>query len=107
RVYDESGLMLHPDNMTVIRERLSLDKADRNLLRDELTVIDNALSRPWTVTKTYRREPLSRTVWPETVCAEVNRHVRIGNELYERDANGYLMPTRKDQPPPDLRHFRN
>ena len=36
-------------------ERIYLDKADRNLLHDDITVVDHALTRPWTVTKTYRR----------------------------------------------------
>jgi hypothetical protein len=107
RVYDESGLMLHPDNMSVITERIYLDKSDKDLLHDELTVIDNALTRPWMVKKTYRRETTKRLVWREEVCAEVNQHVRIGKEFYKLDVNGYLMPTKKDQAPPDLQHFRN
>jgi hypothetical protein len=107
RVYDESGLTLHPDDMSVIKERLYLDKADRNVLHDELTVIDNALTRPWTVMKTYTRETTRRTAWREEVCAEVNQHVKIGTEFYKRDANGYLMPSRPNQAPPDLRHFPN
>jgi hypothetical protein len=105
RVYDDSGLVLHPDNMSIIKERIYLDKADRNVLHDELTVIDNALTRPWTVMKNYKRETAPRTAWREEVCAEVNKHIKIGNEFYMRDANGFLMPTRKSQPVPDLRHF--
>jgi choline dehydrogenase-like flavoprotein len=57
--------------------------------------------------KTYWRETTQRLVWKEEVCAEVNQHVKIGKEFYKVDANGYLMPTRKDQAAPDLRHFRN
>ena len=106
RVYDESGLTLHPDDMSVIKERIYLDKADRNILRDELTVIDNGLSRPWTVMKTYTRELTRRTFWREEVCAEVNGHVKIGTEFYKLDPNGYLMPVKRNQGPPDLRHFK-
>ena len=29
----------------------------------------------------------------------------IGNELYYLSADRQLMPTRKQQPPPDLRYF--
>jgi hypothetical protein len=105
RVYDESGLTLDPDNNSVIKERLYLDKADRNLLHDEITVTDSALTRPWTVLKTYARETTKRTAWPEEVCAEDNPHVRVGNEYYKRDADGYLMPVKKNQAPPDLRYF--
>jgi hypothetical protein len=31
--------------------------------------------------------------------------VRIGKENYMMSADGYLMPAKKDQPPPDLRYF--
>jgi hypothetical protein len=33
--------------------------------------------------------------------------VMIGKETYFRSADGALMPTHKDQPPPDLRYFPN
>ena len=107
RVYDESGLTLHPDNESVIKERIYLDKADRNLLHNELTVTDNALTRPWTVMKTYTRELTPRTSWVERVCAEDNTHIKIGKEYYNRDANGFLMPTKKNQEPPDYRNFKD
>jgi hypothetical protein len=32
--------------------------------------------------------------------------VRIGNDNYYLSAEGLLMPVRKDQPPPDLRYFK-
>jgi hypothetical protein len=44
-------------------------------------------------------------VWVEAICAEGNQHVRIGKENYMLSADGYLMPAKKDQPPPDLRYF--
>jgi hypothetical protein len=105
RAYDATGLPLHRDNQTVVKERIYLDKANPNLLRNEITVIDNALTRPWVVTKTYRRNPNLRPEWQEYVCAESNNHVRIGSESYFLSADGYLMPAKKDQPPPDLRYF--
>ena len=43
RTYDSSGAPL--DDGTVVKERISLDKADRNVLRNEITTIDNALTR--------------------------------------------------------------
>src|SRR5262249_46413568 len=106
RIFDESGLPLHADNMSVIKERIYLDKADRNLLHDDITVTDNALTRPWTVMKTYKRETAPRTAWEERVCAEDNTFIKIGNEYYNRDANGFLMPTKRNQRPPDLRLFK-
>jgi hypothetical protein len=33
-------------------------------------------------------------------------HVRIGKDAYYLSADGLLMPTRKDQAPPDLRYFK-
>jgi hypothetical protein len=105
RAYDATGLPLHRDNQTVVKERIYLDKANPNLLRNEITVIDNALTRPWVVTKTYRRNPNPRPEWQEYVCAESNNHVRVGSESYFLSADGYLMPAKKDQPPPDLRYF--
>jgi hypothetical protein len=44
-------------------------------------------------------------VWIEDVCAENNKYVFVRKETYFISADGYLMPTRKDQPPPDLRKF--
>jgi hypothetical protein len=105
RSYDSTGLPLHEDNRTVIKERIYLDKTDTNSLLDEITVIDSALTRPWTITKKYRRGAEKRPLWRETVCAEGNLHVVIGKENYFLSADGYLMPVRKDQPPPDLRYF--
>jgi hypothetical protein len=104
RNYEPSGLPLHADNQSIIKERLSLDKANRDILKNEITVTDNALTRPWTVVKNYRRE---RDVeWYEDLCTESNNHVMIGKENYFMSADGYLMPAKKDQPPPDLRYFK-
>jgi hypothetical protein len=105
RVYDSSGLPLHRDNQSVFKERIYLDKADPNILHDEITVLDHALMRPWTVDKKYIRnaDPLSE--WPESVCTEVNSQVFVGKELYYLSADGLLMPTRKGQPPPSTKYF--
>jgi hypothetical protein len=105
RAYDSSGLPFHDDNQTVIKERFWLDKANPDLLHDEITVIDSALTRPWTVHKTYRRDRTPHPIWRESICAENNQHVVIGKEDYFVSADGYLMPTRKDQSPPDTRYI--
>jgi hypothetical protein len=39
------------------------------------------------------------------LCAENNPHVQVGNETYYLNADGLLMPAKKDQAPPDLRYF--
>src|SRR6266550_1254349 len=56
RTYENSGLPLHVDNQSIIKERIYLDKNNQDILRDEFTVIDHALTQPWTVTKNYRRD---------------------------------------------------
>ena len=106
RVFDASGLPMHYDNQSVFKERFYLDKADPNILHDEITVIDHALTQPWTVDKKYVRNPDPRRNWIEHICAENNVHVKIADEVYYLSADGRLMPTRKDQPPPDLRYFK-
>jgi hypothetical protein len=106
RVYDGTGLPLHSDNQSIFKERLYLDKADPNILHDEITVIDHALTRPWTVEKRYRRNADPRPAWLEYVCNETNAQINVGKENYYLSADGYLMPARKDQPPPDLRYFK-
>jgi hypothetical protein len=105
RVYDGTGLPLHHDNQSVIRERIYLDKVDRNVLYNDITVIDHGLTRPWSVTKKAGRDPNPRSVWRSAVCSEDNSLVRIDNDAYFLSSDGYLMPTYKDQPPPDLRYF--
>jgi hypothetical protein len=104
RFFDSSGIPLHEDDESVITERIYLDKADHDLLHDQITVTDHALTRPWTVIKNYRRtlDPLAD--WPEYICNEQIPFVHIGDEIYKVH-DGYLMPTRKQQPPPDLRYF--
>jgi hypothetical protein len=103
RTFDSTSIPLHRDNQTIVKERIHLDPADRGFLVDEITVIDHALTRPWTVIKKYRRDPAER--WIESVCGENNNHVEIGKEGYMLSADGLLMPAKKDQPPPDLRYF--
>jgi hypothetical protein len=106
RTYEMTGIPLHDDNQTIVRERIYLDKTDPNMLHNEITTIDHALTRPWTVIKDYRRTPTKEPIWwSENVCAENNVHVTIRDEVYFLSGDGLLMPSKKDQPPPDLRYF--
>ena len=106
RGYDTTGIPFHSDGKTVIKEKIYLDKADRNILWNEITVIDNALTRPYSKKQRANRNPDPRPAWKYEVCAEHNTHVRIGAENYYLSADGKLMPARKDQPPPDLSYFK-
>jgi hypothetical protein len=103
RALDVNGLPLARDNQTIVKQRLFLDPADRNILENEITVIDHAYTRPWTVLRRYQR--LDDPEWVENNCAAENHYVVIRNETYFISADGRLMPTKKDQPPPELRHF--
>ncbi len=106
RAYDATGLPLHFDNQSVFMERFYLDKASPKILHDELTVIDHALTQPWTVDKKYVLDPNPRPDWLEFYCTENNNQIVIGNDNYFLSGDGMLMPARRDQPPPDLRYFK-
>jgi hypothetical protein len=81
------------NNQTVIKERLFLDKANPDALSDEITVIDHALTRPWTVTKRYRRD--TDAIRLEYNCSEDNHHVLIGGQDYFLSGDNMLMPSKK------------
>ena len=102
RVWDQSGMPMADDTEGVIRERITLDKTD-GLLHDEMTTIDNSLTRPWTVMKTFKRQ--GKVWWSEDSCIEGQAHVTIGKEVYFLSGDGTIMPMKKGQPPPDLKYF--
>jgi hypothetical protein len=102
RLMDNSGIQLHDDNETIVKERISLDKSNPDILRNEITTIDSAFTRPWTVTRQYKRE--KEPAHAEYNCEE-KRNIVINGETYWLGVDGYLMPIAKNQPPPDLRHF--
>jgi hypothetical protein len=105
RTLDSTSIPLHEDNQTVVKERISLDRSDPNLLHDDMTVIDHALTRPWTVAKKYRRDQAEYPIWPEDMCVEGSGLIFIGNDMYFQGADGGLMPAKKGQQPPDLTYF--
>jgi hypothetical protein len=106
RAYEVSGIPFHEDNQTVIKERFYLDKGDRNTIYDEITVIDHAMTRPYTKLQKAVRKGGTRPTWLLETCPLDNVWVKIGDEAYfVNAANGKLMPSRKDQPPPDLSYF--
>ena len=104
RALDPAGMPTHEDNASIVKERIYFDKAVPQFLHDEITLIDHAFTRPWTVLKTYRRTAEKNPDWPEDRC-DAEGMVMIGKETYFRSGDGTLMPTNKDQPPPDLRYF--
>jgi len=103
RGIEASGLPTDRENRSIIKERLHLDPADPNTILDEVTLIDRAFTYPWTSVRKGSRE--RQPVWTSDVCPADGTHMRIGGEHYYLSAEGMLMPTRKDQPPPDLKYF--
>ena len=102
-----AGIPLHEDNQTIVKERIYLDKSQSQpaARRDHHhrpradAALDGDQELP-------ARPDHQADLWREYVCAENNVHVSIGNETYFLSADGLLMPAKKDQPPPDLRYFK-
>ncbi len=106
RTFEASGIRLHDDNQTVIKEWIKLDQDNNTILFDEITTYDHALTRPWTVIKKYKRVSDPYPKWFYNECAESNPLIMIGRDSYYISGDGFLMPVKKGQQPPDLRHFR-
>ena len=103
RSYDSSGAPFHVDNQTIVEEHMHLDAAKPDVLCDDMTVEDHALTRPWTITKRYRRD--DNPVRLEYDCSENNHHVLIGGQDYFLSGDDMLMPSKVGQAPPDLHYF--
>ena len=106
RAFDATGLPLAFDNQSIFVERFHLDRNNPNLLHDDITTIDHALTRPWSVGKTFRHNPNPYPAFSRVTCMEGASDVVIGGEYYYMSADGLLMPVKKNQPPPDLRYFK-
>jgi hypothetical protein len=105
RTFDNAGIPLHSDNETIVKERIWRDPANPEMMHNEVTTFDHALTRPWTVQKTYVLQ--KKPIWVENICSVGNQHVQIGKEGYFLSADGLLMPSKKGQPAPDLRYFKD
>jgi len=103
RTYEPTGIPLHEDNQSVFKERFRLDSANPDVMEDEITTIDNALTRPWKVTRKFKRE--AKAAWAEYFCNEANNIVILNKETYFLREDGYLTPSGKDQPAPNLTRF--
>ena len=104
RLVENSGIPLASDGDTVVKERLYLDRADPDVMHNEITTIDHAFTHPWVVSRFYKRVRDARP--QEDNCAEENRLIVIGGRTYFTDPDGYLMPIQKDEPPPDPQLFQ-
>jgi hypothetical protein len=105
--YDASGIPFHSDNGAIITEKVFADSNDPNILRDEITTTDHALTHPWTVTHSYTRAgPQALLDWSEHLCTADESRVEIANQIYKLSPEGLLMPARRGQKPPDLKYFK-
>ena len=96
RSIDSTGVVLHENDQTVVLEEIR--RIDENTLENRITTIDDALTEPWTIHQQYRLET-ENVVWVEYVCAEGNRHIKLGDEWYfVNETEGTLDPTRVGQP---------
>ncbi len=105
REYDSAGLPLDRDNQSVFNERFSVDPSKANVVNDVITTRDNGLTRPWTLTRQYRRA--KKNNFSDTICALDTAYLILGDENYFISADGFLMPAKKGQKPPDLKYFSN
>lgn len=105
RVYDATGIPLAFDNQSIFKERIFVDRNDKNILHDVITVIDHALAHPWTIDKTYRHGNKKYPNWSRETCLEGTNYVTIGKEYYLVSGDGYLLPTKKGQQPPSAKYF--
>jgi hypothetical protein len=104
RSFDPSGIPLHADGETIVKERIWLDPQNNEIMHDEIVTIDHALTRPWVVTKSYRHE--RNPTFSEAICEDNKvRRIRIGDDVYVINAEGFLAPYKKSQAPPDMKHF--
>ena len=106
RAVDEAGLPLADDGQSIFKERMYRDKINPRILHDEMTIIDHAFTRPWTVDKRYILNRNPHPDWIEFYNTENNAHIEIGKEIYFLSWDGLLMPAKKSQAPPDLRYFK-
>jgi hypothetical protein len=105
RAYDVTGLPFAGDGKTVIKERFYLEKGDPNVLWDDITVMDSALTRPYSK---HQKTIRTNQPWASETCAADNNWVKIGEENYfVNTADGRLMPSKKGQQPPDLFYFNS
>ena len=97
RSFDSTAVVLHDNNETVVLEEFR--RIDESTLENTITTIDDALSGPWTVQRTYSHESFSEDVlWVEYVCAEKHRLINLGVDWYFLNKEeGTLDPTREGQ----------
>ena len=77
------------DNQSTFQERIHRDKADPKILHDEITVIDHALTRPWTVDKKYvlKSESASQ-LGSRATAPRARTMIAIGKESYYLSGDG-------------------
>jgi len=93
RTFDPSGVLLHRDGQTVIKERFYLDKANPDILHDEITRSGPRTHAPLDGREDMKRE--RKPIWVESICGEGNVHVNIANQHYMLNATASSCPPRR------------
>ncbi len=100
---NRTGLPLHEDNQTIVKERLYLDKNNKDILHDEVTTIDNAFTRPWTVDKHYVARAQAAMVRIQLPANRTRRSSSARSEyLAERRRQAHAGPQRSAAAGPAL-----
>ena len=109
RTFDSTGIPMHKDNQTMVKERIYArqDQSRPHAQRDHhhrqrAHAARGRSPRPIAAMPSRR----NRIWWRERSVPRTIPHVEIGKENYMISADGQLMPTRKDQPPPSLQYFQ-
>jgi len=96
RSFDSNSVPLAKNNSTQMHEELR--RVDDKTLENRITTVDDALTRPWSVTRRYSLER-DDILWVEYVCTENNRHLRLAGDqwYFINRREGRLDPTQKGQ----------
>ena len=102
RNFDNSGIPLHKDQQTIIKERIT-STPPITMCSHQITTIDHALTEPWTVPKTYERD--RNPIWSSGLLGghppRVDRRRRL---LHQR--RGPADADQEGESAPDLRYFK-
>ena len=84
RTYEPSGIPLHQDNQSIIKERIYLDKVDRDILHNEITVYDHARDPSVDGRQALPPSPRRSLVRGQLQRGQPPRHRRQGRVLRRR-----------------------
>jgi hypothetical protein len=81
-------------------------KTDYSIISSARASSDGGTVRPRALAVVRLMTSSNVVGWARMPCASGNNQIVIGEENYILSADGLLMPAKKDQAPPGLRHFK-